>query len=336
MAQLTYFQAIDMTNVPSWTGDIVVAGPGYFGVQGENNAAVFLGNFSYSENIISGFVTGYDLFRGSALEVQVRDVVFDATAVQSAVNQGDFEIIQEAALRGSTVVRGSFQSDVLIGSDGDDLLIGMQGDDLLIGGEGSDTLVGGPGNDTLVGGSGLDFAVFAGTIGEYQADFTDDGFLRITDSIALARDGVNILQGIERLRFHDGDLALDVDGIAGQAYRIYKAAFDRQPDPEGLGFWIGQMDNGLALSEVAQGFLGSAEFQRLYGTNPTNEQFVNALYQNILQRPGEQEGVDFWVGLLQAGASRADVLVELSESPENQAIVAPLIADGIFYTPFLV
>jgi hypothetical protein len=33
-------------------------------------------------------------------------------------------------------------------------------------------------------------------------------------------------------------VALDVDGAAGQAYRLYQAAFDRAPDKNGLGYWI--------------------------------------------------------------------------------------------------
>ena len=48
----------------------------------------------------------------------------------------------------------------------------------------------------------------------------------------------------ERLTFSDANIALDIDGNAGQAHRIYKAAFDRAPDLGGLGFWINTLDNG--------------------------------------------------------------------------------------------
>ena len=33
-------------------------------------------------------------------------------------------------------------------------------------------------------------------------------------------------------------LALDINGTAGQVYRLYQAAFDRKPDLVGLGYWI--------------------------------------------------------------------------------------------------
>jgi hypothetical protein len=83
--------------------------------------------------------------------------------------------------------------------------------------------------------------------------------LQITDLVASSRDGTDTLDGIERLLFHDGDLALDIDGVAGQAYRIYKGALNRQPDVEGLGFWISQMDDGLSLQDAAAHVFWPAE-----------------------------------------------------------------------------
>ena len=336
MAQLTYFQAVDMTNVPTWTGEFVVAQSRYFGLQGTSNAGVYLGNFAYSDaGVVSGVVSGYDLFKGSALEVEVRGVSFDATAVQQALVQGNHALLQSAALQGSDSIRGSSDADRLIGEGGDDLLYGMSGADTLVGGDGSDTLVGGPGNDTISGGAGLDYAVYAATAGQYSAEINADGFLQVTDSIAISRDGVDVLEGVERLRFYDGDLALDADGVAGQAYRIYKAAFNRQPDADGLGYWISLMDDGLSLQEAAAGFISSDEFQRLYGPNPSNEQFIDLLYENVLQRQADQSGYDYWISAMDNGVSRAQVLADFSESSENQANVEPLIANGIFYTPFI-
>lgn len=335
MAQLTYFQAVDMTNPATWTGDFVVAESTYFGLQGTGNAAVYLGSFEYSnDGIISGVVDAYDLFKGSSLEAQVRGVALDATAVQAVLVQGNHQAIQAAALQGNDLIRGSSQADTLSGLGGDDLIDGLSGNDVLLGGAGSDTLVGGPGNDTLIGGEGLDYAVYAATVNQYRAEVNQDGRLQVTDAIALARDGVDVLESVERLRFHNGDLALDVDGVAGQAYRIYKAAFNRQPDADGLGYWISLMDGGLSLSDAAAGFIGSSEFARLYGPNPSNEQFIDLLYQNVLQRQSDQSGYDFWIQAMNSGVSRAQVLAEFSESPENQANVEPVISNGIFYTPF--
>ena len=151
----------------------------------------------------------------------------------------------------------------------------------------------------------------------------------------LSRDGIDTLSNVERLKFSDTNLALDINGNAGAAYRIYQAAFDRKPDVGGLGFWISQIDKGASLQSVAQGFIGSAEFQKLYGSSPTNAAFVDGLYHNVLHRAGEQGGVDYWIGVLNSGTSRADVLAGFSESAENKAGVIGSIQNGIEYKEWL-
>ena len=126
--------------------------------------------------------------------------------------------------------------------------------------------------------------------------------------------------------------AFDVDAgeNAGSAYRVYQAAFARTPDNGGLKYWIGQVDAGTSLIDVAKGFIASAEFQSIYGANPSNADFVSKLYQNVLGREGEAGGLAFWVGELDSGArDKATVLAGFSESSENIAGVAATIADGI-------
>lgn len=140
------------------------------------------------------------------------------------------------------------------------------------------------------------------------------------------------LGAVSRIRFADFALALDVEGVAGKAYRIYQAAFNRTPDVAGLGFWINAMDQAVPLAEVAAGFINSAEFTALYGANPANETFVTRLYNNILHRAPEPGGYAFWINSLNVGVSRAQVLVEFSESAENKSGVASAISNGISYT----
>ena len=108
---------------------------------------------------------------------------------------------------------------------------------MVSGGAGNDTLVGGAGNDTLDGGAGLDTALFSGSKAGYTLTRTSSGM-----TAASAADGTDALINIERLQFTDKTLAFDLDGNAGQAYRLYQAAFDRVPDQGGLGYWIDEMD----------------------------------------------------------------------------------------------
>ena len=130
-------------------------------------------------------------------------------------------------------------------------------------------------------------------------------------------------------------LSHDIDGIAGQAYRLYAAAFDRTPDAAGLGYWIAAMERGVSLATVAGGFTASQEFVDLYGAQASDQQFVDLLYQNTLHRAPDAHGRQFWIDAMQVHhTARADVLVYFSESPENQAQVMGAIEDGIAFVPW--
>lgn len=144
--------------------------------------------------------------------------------------------------------------------------------------------------------------------------------------------GAVFLQNVERVHFTDRSLALDTDGVAGQAYRLYQAAFDRTPDKPGLGYWIDKMDAGASLYQVAAGFVASAEFQALNGSSPAPQALVASLYGHVLGRTAEQAGLDYWTSQLQSGAlDAAGLLASLSESAENRVLVSGQIAQGIEY-----
>ena len=210
----------------------------------------------------------------------------------------------------------------------------------LKGGAGALSLNAGTGNDTVTltdaghtvdGGTGTDTAIFAGTRASYVVG-TVAGTTTVRATSATLAD---TLANVERLQFSDVSVALDVNGTAGQTYRIYQAAFNRTPDMGGLGYWISQMDKGTSLKTVASGFVDSAEFKTLYGAAPTHLEMVNKFYENVLHRAGEAGGVSFWVGVLDSNAvTPADVLAGFSESAENQAALVGAISNGISYTHF--
>lgn len=197
------------------------------------------------------------------------------------------------------------------------------------GGAAAETIHNGKGADVADGGAGLDKMVFGGKRADYSVKKTDAGFTVGSASV------VDTLSNIERLVFSDGGVALDIDGTGGQTYRIYQAAFARTPDLAGVGYWMSVMDGGTSLKTVAEGFVASKEFKDLYGAAPTNLEIVTKFYQNVLQRPGEQAGIDWWTGLLNAGTlTVAEALVGFSESAENKDALIKIIADGFAYTPY--
>ena len=235
---------------------------------------------------------------------------------------------------------GEYNVLTVTADDGGRVLRGGEGVQVLVGGAGADRFETGPGNDTVQGGAGIDTVVYPGLQSAYTV--SRSGPVAIVSGDA-ASAGADILFGVERLVWDDLALGWDLDGLAGKGYRLYKAAFDRIPDLPGLGYWIAQLDAGAAMQDVARGFLGSEEFRDLYGQNPDNAAYTLALYLNVLDREPDEDGYAYWNARLSAEpwngvwygtVTREQMLIDFSESTENQANVIDLIADGVWYQPW--
>lgn len=196
----------------------------------------------------------------------------------------------------------------------------------------NDYLLGSGTSKTLDGGAGVDTAYYASSRAVFNIRHNADGSTTVQDYRGAGLG--DTLTNIERLQFNDGAYALDIEGIAGQAYRLYQAAFNRTPDTAGLGFWIAHLDKGLSLSEAANFFINSPEFSATYGAAPADTDFVTLLYKNVLHRAPDTDGNKFWMDHLHDGLSRADALKFFSESPENHDAVAKLIGNGFGFTPY--
>lgn len=216
--------------------------------------------------------------------------------------------------------------------DGDDVITLSGGGSQLSanGGNGNDRIVLNSHSHQVDGGAGVDTVQVSALRASVTIDHTASGYqLRYADGSS------DTLQNVERLMFGDGTLALDLGGNAGQTYRLYQAAFNRTPDQAGLGYWIAALDRGASLRDVATYFVRSTEFQSLYGAAPSNRDFLNGLYHNVLHRDGDAGGFAWWLDKLDThAASFTDLLLSFSESPENQAALAPAISGGIPYTPW--
>jgi len=224
---------------------------------------------------------------------------------------------------------GENPGKIIVGDDNGGELVGTDGDDDITGGAGNDILIGGKGNDKLDGGAGgLDYAKFSGTLADYTIVVGDDGF-----PISVSGpDGNNTLANIERLWFEDTLVAFDVDGAAGQSYRLYEAAFDRAPDLGGVSYWTRALDVAEGdLTWLARGFLASEEFTDSFGEyqSLSNDAFIDLLYTNVLGREAEDGGATYWLDELEGGMARENLLASFSESGENRINVAGQTANGI-------
>ncbi len=102
--------------------------------------------------------------------------------------------------------------------------------------------------------------------------------------------------------------------------RLYRAFFVRKPDTKGLHDWINME---IPLAEVAEGFAESPEFKTRYGSI-SDEQFVDLVYDNVLDRTPDARGRAHWIAQLQAGWTRGQIMIGFSNSEEFRVKVDKL------------
>ena len=98
-------------------------------------------------------------------------------------------------------------------------------------------------------------------------------------------------------------------------YRLYRSTLDRDPDLGGFQDWMGRVGSGTPFLTAIEGFTGSREFQNTYGALD-DAGFVELLYQNVLDRAADAEGLADWLGRLGEGFSRAEVVRGFAQSRE--------------------
>jgi alpha-tubulin suppressor-like RCC1 family protein len=126
----------------------------------------------------------------------------------------------------------------------------------------------------------------------------------------------------------------EFNSLVAPVSRLYMAAFRRVPDVGGLDNWVAYVRAGNTLQSAADAFVASQEFQLTYGSlNDT--QYVTLLYENVLGREPDPNGLQDWVNQLGAGATRGQVLIGFSESPEGIALFAPTVRTFLHYFTFL-
>ena len=186
-------------------------------------------------------------------------------------------------------------------------------------------------DESIDGGAGIDTLVFSDARANYTLTQNASGW-----SVDSTAGGTDTIDNVERLQFSDISLALDVDAVSGQAYRIYRAALGRKPDDSGLGYWIAMMDQGMDIVEVSARFIDSDEFRATYGTNPSDREFITNVYLNVLDRTPDEAGYAWWIAELNNNPDKTKqkVLADFAESDENITATATLIGTGIEYTAY--
>lgn len=94
--------------------------------------------------------------------------------------------------------------------------------------------------------------------------------------------------------------------------QVYEAYLGRAPDPAGLAFWTEQLRT-RSLTRIRSLVLGSDELYRQAGG--TDEAFVERLYELLVGRAPEPDGIAYWTRWLD-GRSRPDLAAAFLRTPE--------------------
>ncbi|NOQ65047.1 MAG: DUF4214 domain-containing protein [Methyloprofundus sp.] len=102
--------------------------------------------------------------------------------------------------------------------------------------------------------------------------------------------------------------------------RFYINILGRDAEQEGLDFWVANLVNStINAGELAQGFFFSQEF---IAQAHDDSRFVEIAYETILGRVSDESGKIFWIGQLNSGVSREELIGEFINSVEFKVLAA--------------
>jgi hypothetical protein len=118
--------------------------------------------------------------------------------------------------------------------------------------------------------------------------------------------------------------------------RLYQAYFMRIPDFEGLDYWIGMHRNhGIKTSFMSDFFVQSKEFHDTYG-GLSNSGYVSLIYRNVLQRPEDPTGFNYWLEKLDSRRiNKGQLMLLFSEALEYKNMQMPTIKAELLVLEFL-
>ena len=98
---------------------------------------------------------------------------------------------------------------------------------------------------------------------------------------------------------------------------LYKTAFGRMIDPDGLTHCSRQLQQGASFEMLAEQIVTSAEFLTRHGSDrAVDMKYLTALYLDGLGRPPNIEDLAFWLAEAESDVTRAKVLAAVAGSDE--------------------
>lgn len=212
----------------------------------------------------------------------------------------------------SSVFQGSDAIDQLTGDEngltydlrgGNDIINPGYGNDIILAGAGDDMIYGGFGDNQIDGGDGSDTVYY-----DYPRN---QAYLKILDNETI-HVGANsdVLIGVETIQFTDGSYDTKKLFIEDDVAKVYLAYFGRAADPDGLTYWLADVEHYQAvgynyndsLKNIIDSFAKSQEAENMYpGMNAGNlddnglTNFIGSVYQNLFDRDPDEAGLAYWL-----------------------------------------
>lgn len=258
----------------------------------------------------------------------------DASALTGAasinMNQGAFSSVGfysngKSAQNNLSVSYGT-EIKNLVGTAYNDTIIGNEMANNIQAGEGNDTITGKAGNDVIDGGNGIDLAIFSGVKADYSLS-TAHGIWTIS---RLASSETDSVTNIERLKFDNTYLALDLDGNAGITAKILGSVFGKDSvlNKNYVGIGLDYLDKGMSYTTLAGLALGAASLDN-------NDSIVSVLWKNVIGSTASAADKAPYIDMLKKGMEPGELVklaAETSFNADNIHLIG-LAQTGLEYTP---
>jgi len=191
----------------------------------------------------------------------------------------------------------------------------------------NDTFKGQAGTDLFDGGLGTDTVVYSGPLEQYTVKKSGNRYI-VSES--TGSDGTDYLTNIERLKFKNKSLAIDIDGNAGTTAKILGAVFGKESlsNKNYVGIGLNFLDAGWTYDNLAGLALDAAGAK-------TNDQIVSLLWTNVIGTKPTAADKQPFIALLEngmSGGALAHLAADTSFNATNINLVG-LAQTGIEYIP---
>ena len=183
-------------------------------------------------------------------------------------------------------------------------------------------------SESIDGGGGVDTVKYTNAKSNYLLNFISPTNRSLSDK--SGSQGIDVLVSIERLKFSDTSLAIDLEGSAGTTAKILGAVFgkDLLSNKNFVGIGLSFLDSGWTYDNLAGLALEAAGAK-------TNDQVVTLLWTNVIGTKPTAADKQPFIALLENGMTAgalAHLAADSSFNTTNINLVG-LAQTGIEYIP---